>query len=106
LRLLTNLIALCSKHHLANMDRELKTYFDSKFSALKNMRELDKKRKRDHKFKYKANKKQYEFNSTLKEDLEDVLKLAREGSKHRSSKKIKEVMKEVMKDKRFKEQTY
>jgi len=57
------------------------------------MKETDKKRKREHEFKYKANKKQYEFNSTLKEDLEDILKLVKEGSKHRSSKKIKEVMK-------------
>jgi len=51
-----------------SMDREFKSYFDSKFLSL--MKETDKKRKREHEFKYKANKKQYEFNSTLKEDLE------------------------------------
>ena len=83
------------------MDRfDLKEYLDDKFSTLvegvkADLKESSKKRKRDHDFKYKANKKQYEFNSTMKEELEDILKLVGEGSKHRSSKKIKSLMKDI-----------
>ena len=58
------------------------------------LKESTKKRKRDPE-KYKANKKQFELNSTLKEDLEDILKLVEEGSKHRSSKKITKLIKDI-----------
>ena len=54
-----------------------------------------KKRKKDHDFKYKANKKQFEFNSDLRDDLEDILKLIEVGSKRRASKKIKKLIQDI-----------
>ena len=42
--------------------KELKSYFDAKFSALEQGFKPGTKRKREHEFKYKSNKKQFEFN--------------------------------------------
>ena len=84
-------------NNMANID-DLKFYFDNKFASLKrDMQSEVKKRKRDHdhEFKYKANKKQFEFNKNIKDDLEEVLKLIEEGSKKRSSKKIKGIMEDI-----------
>lgn len=77
---------------------EIKNYFDSKFSSLKKELQSKKpsqKRKREHEFKHKSNKKQFEFNSKLLEDLEDLSKLAAEGSKRRSSKMIKRIIEDI-----------
>ena len=45
---------------------ELKSYFDAKFSALEQgFKSGGTKRKREHEFKYKSNKKQFELNEDI-----------------------------------------
>ena len=79
---------------------ELMKFLDDKFASMKkDMRsELkisdSRKRKRDD-FKHKSNSKQYEFNSNLRDELEDILELIQSGSKHRSSKKIKSLIQDI-----------
>lgn len=81
------------------MDRDLRDYLEEKFALLADNVKSDlksqNKRKREHEFKYKANQKQFDFNSDIKEDLEDIMKLVKEGSKHRSSKLIKDVISKI-----------
>ena len=78
----------------------LYNYFEGKFASLKKdmkdeLKSSDsKKRKRDD-FKSKSNAKQFEFNTSTRDKLEDVLELVKSGSVNRSSKLIKEVIKDI-----------
>ena len=80
----------------------LMEFFDDKFNSLKkdmqaDFRETSRKRKRDSEkdIKYKSNKKQYEFNTQLKEDLDELLGLISEGSRKRSTKLVKNMIANV-----------
>ena len=59
---------------------QLKSYFDEKISSLKKDFAKPTKRKRDHEFKYKSNKKQFLFNEGIAEQLKEVCELIKSGS--------------------------
>ena len=62
--------------------KELKSYFDVKFSALEQgFKSGGTKRKHEHGFKHKSNKKQFEFNEGIEEKIKDTIELIKDGSK-------------------------
>ncbi|XP_057302674.1 uncharacterized protein LOC130636842 [Hydractinia symbiolongicarpus] len=76
----------------------IKNYFDKKFEDIqtkfeKDNHKLAKKFKKEPElsFKFKGNKKQYEFNESIRRDLETLGDLIRQGSKHRSTKMLQEI---------------
>ena len=86
---------------------KLKGYFDKKFQEVKSelSKENEKLSKRiklepKHQFKYKSNQMQYEFNSSIREQLESIIRLVKSGSTNRSMKLLNSALDDV--DKRNK----
>lgn len=76
--------------------KELKSYFDLKFSTLGNgILSGSTKRKREHEFKYKSNKKQFEFNEDIEFKIKQTIELIKDGSKKRSSKQLEDVLNDI-----------
>jgi len=63
--------------------KELKSYFDTKFSYLEKglSSSNGRKRKREHEFKYKSNRKQFEFNEDIQHQISEAILLVKEGSR-------------------------
>ncbi|MEO0683800.1 MAG: hypothetical protein AAFY76_01800, partial [Cyanobacteria bacterium J06649_11] len=77
--------------------KELKSYFDAKFSALEQgFKSGGTKRKREHEFKYKSNKKQFEFNEDIEEKVKNTIELIKDGSKKRSKRLLEDVLKQKL----------
>ena len=75
---------------------ELKSYFDAKFSALEQgFKSGSNKRKREHEFKYKSNKKQFEFNEDIEEKVKNTIELIKDGSRKRSKRLLEDVLKDI-----------
>ena len=75
---------------------ELKSYFDAKFSALEQgFKSGGTKRKREHEFKYKSNKKQFEFNEDIEEKVKNTIELIKDGSRKRSKRLLEDVLKDI-----------
>ena len=67
--------------------KELKSNFDLKFFTLGNgIFPGSTKCKREHEFKYKSNKKRFEFNEDIELKIKQTIELVKDGSKKRSSK--------------------
>ena len=75
--------------------KELKSYFDAKFPALKQGFKSGTKRKREHEFKYKSNKKQFEFNEDIEEKVNNTIELIKDGSRKRSKRLLEVVLKDI-----------
>lgn len=82
----------------------IKNYFDKKFEDIqtkfeKDNHKLAKKFKKEPElsFKFKGNKKQYEFNESIRRDLETLGDLIKQGSKHRSTKMLQEIVSNIEK---------
>ena len=66
--------------------KEIREYFDVKFRSLhKDIKIGEKRKRKESEFKFKSNRKQFEFNCDIKEDIEELLELVEVGSKKISS---------------------
>ena len=82
----------------------LKTYFDSTFDDIqqqfsKENEKLAKRMKTDskYKFRYKSNQMQFEFNESIYDKVDTVVKLIKNGSQNRASKLAKSIKEDLEK---------
>ena len=86
----------------------LKTYFDSTFDDIqqqfsKENEKLTKRMKKDskYKFRYKRNQIQFEFNESIYDKVDTVVKLTKNGSQNRASKLAKSIKEDIEKRNKF-----
>ena len=86
----------------------LKTYFDSTFDDIqqqfsKENEKLTKRMKKDskYKFRYKSNQIQFEFNESIYDKVDTVVKLIKNGSQNRASKLAKSIKEDIEKQNKF-----
>ena len=82
----------------------LKTYFDSKFDDIqqqfsKENEKLAKRMKTDSKYKfcYKSNKIQFDFNESISDKVDTIVKLIKNGSQKTVSKLAKSIKEDIEK---------